>query len=436
MSEYQYYEFAALDHVLDRRQQSELRAISTRALITPTSFVNTYEWGDLKADPRRLVERYFDAFLYVSNWGTRRLMLRLPAAALGAHSVGRYCIGDSATAWSSGEHLIIDLVTEDEDGAFEEDWSYGGGEGRVSSIVPARADLASSDRRLLYLAWLLCVQAGEVPGDEAEPPVPTALGRLKGSLQGLAEFLRIDPDLLAVAASADTDPDYPLGALAEWLAMIPEAEKDTVLLRVAQGDGQRMQAELVARLRQAVPAVDQQSSGRRTVDELLALAAARRDERQRRARQQRERQAAERERAVAAARAKRLAELAARQQQAWREVDELIQARKPADYDVAVALLQDLDEICRREHQTATYQQRVLQLRQMHRRKTSFIERLERHIERPTDQRHSGPAAPRDTLELPNGLHQHSGRPSSAEREELRQLVEQLPDSQLPGRAR
>jgi hypothetical protein len=164
--------------------------------------------------------------------------------------------------------------------------------------------------------------------------------------------------------------------------MIPEAEKDSVLLRVAQGDGQRMQSELLARLRQAVPAVDQQSSGRRTVDELLALAAARRDERQRRARQQRERQAAERERAVAAAREKRLAELAARQQQTWREVDELIQARKPADYDVAVALLQDLDEICRREHQTATYQQRVLQLRQIHRRKTSFIERLKRSIER------------------------------------------------------
>ncbi len=34
---------------------------------------------------------------------------------------------------------------------------------------------------------------------------------------------------------------------------------------------------------------------------------------------------------------------------------------------------------------------------------------------------------------LPNGLHQHSGGISSAEREELRQLVEQLPDSQLPG---
>lgn len=68
VSEYQYYEFAALDHVLDQRQQSELRAISTRAQITPVSFVNTYAWGDLKADPRRLVERYFDAFLYLANW--------------------------------------------------------------------------------------------------------------------------------------------------------------------------------------------------------------------------------------------------------------------------------------------------------------------------------------------------------------------------------
>lgn len=45
MSEYQYYEFAALDHALDQRQQSELRSISTRAQITPASFVNTYEWG-------------------------------------------------------------------------------------------------------------------------------------------------------------------------------------------------------------------------------------------------------------------------------------------------------------------------------------------------------------------------------------------------------
>jgi hypothetical protein len=385
VSEYQYYEFAAIDHALDRRQQGELRAISTRALITPTGFVNTYEWGDLKADPRRLVERYFDAFLYLSNWGTHRLMLRLPAASLDADIAAQYCVGDSATVWTSGKNLIIDLLAEDEDGAFEEDWAYGGGEGRLSSIVPARTDLASGDRRLLYLAWLLCVQAGEVAGGEAEPPVPPGQSQLNGSLQGLAEFLRIDPDLLAAAADADPHPDAndPSRAeLAEWLATVPEAEKDTLLLCVAQGNGERVHAELRARFRQAAPAVDPQSSGDRTVDELLTLAAARRDQRRRRARQQREQQAAERERAATAAREKHLAELAARQQQAWREVDELIQARTPAGYDVTVVLLQDLGEICRRERQTTTYQQRVEQLRQIHRRKTSFIERLDRHIER------------------------------------------------------
>ncbi|KAB1917237.1 hypothetical protein F8271_32020, partial [Micromonospora sp. ALFpr18c] len=41
--------------------RAELRSLSTRADITATSFVNTYEWGDFKGDPRTLMERYFDA---------------------------------------------------------------------------------------------------------------------------------------------------------------------------------------------------------------------------------------------------------------------------------------------------------------------------------------------------------------------------------------
>jgi hypothetical protein len=41
MSEFQYYEFRALDRCLTSREMRELRAISTRAEITPTSFVNT-----------------------------------------------------------------------------------------------------------------------------------------------------------------------------------------------------------------------------------------------------------------------------------------------------------------------------------------------------------------------------------------------------------
>jgi len=116
---------------------------------------------------------------------------------------------------------------------------------------------------------------------------------------------------------------------------------------------------------------------RRTVGKLLALAQTRRGDRRHQAQQQRERQEADRERGTAAAREKRLAALADRQQQAWLHVDELIAARTQADYDVAVALLRDLGEISRREGRTETHEQRVEQLRQTHRRKNTFIERLD-----------------------------------------------------------
>ena len=75
MSEYQYYDFRAIDSALTKAEMAELRSVSTRAVITSTSFTNHYEWGDLKADPLKLLEKYFDTFLYVANWGTRELYL-------------------------------------------------------------------------------------------------------------------------------------------------------------------------------------------------------------------------------------------------------------------------------------------------------------------------------------------------------------------------
>jgi hypothetical protein len=78
MSEYQYYEFQAIDQPLTDEQQRALRAISTRAQITATSFTNEYHWGDLKADPKKLLWQYFDAFLYVANWGSHWLSFRMP----------------------------------------------------------------------------------------------------------------------------------------------------------------------------------------------------------------------------------------------------------------------------------------------------------------------------------------------------------------------
>src|SRR5438105_15736304 len=78
MSEYQYYEFRTIDRPLKQREMDDLRELSTRAEITPTSFTNTYNFGNFRGRPETLMERYFDAFVYVANWGTNRLMFRIP----------------------------------------------------------------------------------------------------------------------------------------------------------------------------------------------------------------------------------------------------------------------------------------------------------------------------------------------------------------------
>lgn len=163
MSEYQYYEFAAVDRPLDGRELDTLRGLSTRAHITPTSFVNSYEWGSFKSDPRTLVERYFDAFLYLANWGTRELILRLPARLVDPEVVQRYCSGDAVSAWNTDDHVVVAAVSEEEEGDFE--W---GGEGVLASILPVRAELLAGDLRALYLLWLLRVQVGEVLDSEAD----------------------------------------------------------------------------------------------------------------------------------------------------------------------------------------------------------------------------------------------------------------------------
>src|SRR5688572_27698693 len=93
MSEYQYYEFLAVDRPLTEREMRELRAVSSRAVITATRFTNHYEWGNFKGDPRAWMERYFDAFLHFANWGTRELMLRLPRRVLDPATARRYCRG-------------------------------------------------------------------------------------------------------------------------------------------------------------------------------------------------------------------------------------------------------------------------------------------------------------------------------------------------------
>ena len=170
MSEYQYYEFRAIDRPLDQQADGRAPRLSTRAEITPTSFTNSYHWGDFKGKPSALMDRYFDAFVYVANWGTHRLMLRIPRGFLDVDIVQAYCDGEVVSLTAGKEHVVIEFSSQDESG---DEWTEG--EHWMPSLVSIRDELMRGDLRALYLGWLASLPARgwddeDVDDDEREPP--------------------------------------------------------------------------------------------------------------------------------------------------------------------------------------------------------------------------------------------------------------------------
>jgi hypothetical protein len=373
MSEYQYYEFLAIDRPLDATAQVELRAISTRARISSTSFVNSYQWGDLKADPLRLLERYFDAFLYLANWGTRRLALRLPREHFDPATVERFTVGDRISVHASRSHVILDIEQSEEPDGYEWD----DGSGWLASLAPLRADLLDGNLRLFHLLWLMDVETGAIEGDVAEPlPNP---GPLSAPLAALAEFFGVDPDLLAAAYGDASPPQSEAPSLDRVRAVIAglaDEEKVAYLVRLYEGSDAHLGLELRKRCRaEFVEAPDPAAKSPRTAQQLMQLAEEtaakrRRAEEERAAEQRRRREAEE-----VKARAQRQRALAERGEAAWREVEELIALRNAPSYDRAAALLSDLKEIAGAKSADA-FARRVAELAVRHGQKRQFMVRL------------------------------------------------------------
>src|SRR5438105_7787541 len=124
MSEYQYYEFQAIDRPLTEKEMADLRRYSSRARITPTSFVNDYSYGSFKGDEDAWMDKYFDAFLYLANRGTRVLKLRLAGRALDGDTAGEYCTGESLFMREEDGKIILTFGTEEDAG---DDWVEGDG---------------------------------------------------------------------------------------------------------------------------------------------------------------------------------------------------------------------------------------------------------------------------------------------------------------------
>jgi hypothetical protein len=368
MSEYQFYEFLAIDRPLDQAAQKALRSISSRARITSTGFTNEYNWGDLSGDPRKFMEQWFDLHLYFASWGTRRLMIRVPARLADPASIDPFLREvDWVRVSASGENLIIDIYCEEME---LEDWEEDG-KGRLGELAPLRGDLISGDLRLFYLLWLSAVQFERVPDDELEPL--SGLGKLNGALEAFAEYFDIDSDLIQAAAESGADAaTMPEHDPREMLATISESDKTELLVRVAKGDA-NVAAEIRSAIRKARP---EPVAQRRTAGELRRRAQEISEARERAAAKKREAESRRLAAMAEKARRVRLVALKQRGDRVWQEVETEIERRNPAGYERAIALLSDLQVLADEEGRKVDFERRLAAIHVRHEKKARFIERL------------------------------------------------------------
>ena len=94
MSEYQYYEFRAIDHPLTDDQKEKISVLSSRANVTSHSATFVYNYSDFRGNTEQLMSDYFDVMLYMANWGSRHLMFRIPCLLIDTKQMKPYCISE------------------------------------------------------------------------------------------------------------------------------------------------------------------------------------------------------------------------------------------------------------------------------------------------------------------------------------------------------
>jgi hypothetical protein len=382
MSEYQYYEFLAIDRLLKQSEMDALRALSTRAEITPTRFANVYNWGSFRGSPAKMMEKYFDAHVYVANWGTRIVMLRLPKDSVDEEALRPYVVDDVMDYWTTDEHLIVRWERNEEP---DDDWIEG--KGWMVRLIPIREELERGDYRALYMGWLYGVNRDYamddldyVAEDDTEPPVPAGLRSLTPAQRALAEFMGLDNDLLVAAASAslpapdraETTPE-----IEQWIADIPGDEARKYLLLLLQSKGRQAEAQIrhqyAAYQRSRASSGETVSASRRSVEELEQLAERSREERLQREERKRQEKLAEQRRQ----REQYLVALAEDYERHWKQVCQLTEQRLAATYEQARDLLVDLRDAYTLQEQASEFQRRLGEFRTMYARRSALIRRLD-----------------------------------------------------------
>ncbi len=271
MSEFQYYEFLAIEKPLSEDDIDALQSVYSRARITPTSFTTVYNWGDFKGNPEALMKRYFDVHIYVANWRTAILMVRVPLSAI-PREIVEAAANEFFYYTFTKSHII--LTWHLEEGDDDDRFAMEDGEGWMIRLAAIREELLRGDYRSVYIGWFMAVLYDFFDDDDKEPFCVTGLGKITNAQRALAEFLEVDLDLVEDALqdnATDQADDSLQQDVEKWLDVLSMGDVRPVLKQLM--DGKNASAE--GTLRNMFMAWQQKSTKRapssslRTIREIM-----------------------------------------------------------------------------------------------------------------------------------------------------------------------
>jgi hypothetical protein len=277
VSEYQYYEFQAVDRPLTLVEQEEVASLSSRVEPHPWRAAFVYNYSDFPADEKEVLARYYDAMLYAANWGSRQLMFRFPKGLVDPDQIQPYEMETIDEPYGvvelemMGAFAILNIHTREREAAGWLELEEGN---LLGTLIQLRQDILDGDYRVLYLAWLKGMTLEEIGHLETEPSVPPGLNTLTPALLAFMEFVRLDPDLVAVAGQASAAPrPFSETDLQQKIAHLAPEQKDAFLLRLAHGEP-LLSVTLRRELGLSQAKTQRDERPRRTVRELLSAAQA------------------------------------------------------------------------------------------------------------------------------------------------------------------
>ena len=366
MSEYQYYEFQAIDRPLTQEERAAICELSSRVKPTATTASFNYSYGNFRGDPKQVLARYFDIMYYITNWGTQQLMFRFPTSLINRETIELYCIDNYISLSFAGDWAILDWEFSQEEGF--NDWIEG--EGILSELIGLRQEILQQDYRGLYLAWLKAIDLSEgyidIDKTQLEPSLPPGLGQLSAAQKAFTEIFELDEHLLNVACASSGK----LTTISEqtWqqaISQLSASERQDFLLRLAKGE-HNLSAKLKQKLSQLIPTSAASNQPRRTIQELLEAAAEEGKKAEKRRQQEAE-----------AKRIEELQTLAKREAQVWQQVESLIQKAQSKSYDEAVKLLVKLRDLAEYQNRLPVFQERLNRIYEQYSNRSGLKRRLQ-----------------------------------------------------------